>query len=78
MEYHLHSMSKLFAQLGEPDDRASIERFIQTRQPLAGSVLLHEASFWSAAQAGFLREAISDDADWAAITDALNAALHHH
>ena len=75
MEQHQHSMSKLFAQLGEADDRISIERFISANRPLAGSVLLHEATFWSSAQAGFLREAISDDADWASVADALNAAL---
>lgn len=71
-------MSKLFAQLGEADDRISIERFISAKRPLAGGVLLHEAVFWSLAQASFLREAISDDADWAAVADALNAALHKH
>ncbi|MGB9193507.1 MAG: DUF2789 family protein, partial [Azonexus sp.] len=36
----------------------------------------HEAPFWSAAQASFLREAIGDDADWAAIADELNLKLH--
>lgn len=78
MEQSQHSMSKLFAQLGEADDRGSIERFISTNRPLDGSVLLHEAGFWNLAQASFLREAINDDADWAAIADALNAALHKH
>jgi hypothetical protein len=78
MEHDQHSMSQLFAQLGEADDRGSIERFISANRPLEGSVLLHEAVFWNVAQAGFLREAISDDADWAAIADALNAALHGH
>lgn len=78
MKQDQHSMSMLFAQLGEADDRSSIERFISANRPLAGSVQLHEAMFWNVAQAGFLREAISDDADWAAITDALNVALHGH
>lgn len=78
MEHDQHSLSKLFAQLGEADDRGSIERFISANRPLAGSVQLHEARFWNLAQAGFLREAISDDADWAAIADALNVALHGH
>lgn len=78
MEHDQHSLSQLFAQLGEADDRGSIERFISANRPLEGSVLLHEAMFWNVSQAGFLREAISDDADWAAIADALNAALHGH
>ena len=76
MELHQHSMSKLFAQLGEADDRGSIERFISDRRPLGGCVLLHEAAFWSPMQAAFLHQAISDDADWASVADALNAALH--
>lgn len=76
MELQRHSMASLFAQLGEPHDSPAIERFIQARRPLAGNVQLHEAVFWSRTQAAFLREAISDDADWAGIADALNSELH--
>lgn len=75
MERPVHSMSNLFAQLGQANDEAAIERFIETHSPLAEHVLLHEAHFWNAAQAGFLRQAIVDDADWAEITDLLNTEL---
>lgn len=76
MERPIHSMSNLFAQLGQPSDELAIAHFIETRRPLANGVLLHEAAFWTPAQACFLREAILDDADWAEVTDELNVELH--
>ncbi|MBN8550801.1 MAG: DUF2789 family protein [Deltaproteobacteria bacterium] len=44
--------------------------------PLPGDMRLHEATFWTRAQASFLCEAIGDDADWSAVTDDLNTLLH--
>lgn len=76
MERPMRDMSSLFVQLGESGDDEAIARFIAAHGPLAGDVQLHEAAFWRPAQAGFLREAILDDAEWAAIVDALNAELH--
>jgi len=76
MEQPIHSMSNLFAQLGLPNDKASIARFIETHRPLPESTRLSEAPFWNPAQAAFLREEIQDDADWAPIIDELNADLH--
>jgi hypothetical protein len=32
--------------------------------------------FWTPAQAGLLREALSVDADWTDVVDRLNLALH--
>lgn len=75
MERPVHTMSNLFAQLGEANDDAAIGRFIEAHSPLAGNVALHEADFWNASQAAFLRQAIVDDADWAEIADELNADL---
>lgn len=76
MERPQRDMSSLFAQLGEASDEAAIARFIAIHGPLEGDVQLHEAAFWTAAQAGFLREATLDDAEWAVIVDALNLELH--
>ncbi len=76
MERPVHNMSNLFAQLGQASDEASIARFIESKQPLDNAVQLHEAHFWSPAQAGFLCESILQDADWAEIIDALNVELH--
>jgi hypothetical protein len=76
MERPVHNMSNLFAQLGQANDEQAIARFIETWQPLANGVQLHEAAFWTPSQAAFLREAILDDADWAEVADALNVGLH--
>jgi Protein of unknown function (DUF2789) len=75
MERPVHSLSALFAQLGQPDDEKSIMQFIERHRPLADDVLLHEAQFWTPSQAAFLREAIACDADWADVADELNVEL---
>ena len=75
MERPGHNMSNVFAQFGQADDKASIARFIETHNPLADSVQLHEAAFWTASQAALLRKALLDDADWAGVADELNAEL---
>lgn len=75
MEGFVHNLSNLFAQLGQPNDDASIARFIETHSPLAEGIQLYEAAFWTPAQAGFLREAILEDADWAEVIDELNNDL---
>jgi hypothetical protein len=72
----VHDLSVLFAQLGQASDDVAIAAFITRHRPLPGEVMLHEAPFWSASQAAFLREAIGDDAEWAAIADELNLKLH--
>lgn len=70
-----HDIGSLFAQLGLPTGQADIERFIATHGPLPQSVLLHEAPFWTPAQAEFLRDEILEDADWAEAVDELNVRL---
>lgn len=76
MESAVHSMSNLFAQLGQLNDEASIAQFIDSHRPLAEGVRRHEATFWTESQAGFLRESVLADADWANVVDALNGDLH--
>ena len=75
MERPVHNMTNLFAQLGQADDEAAIVRFIESHRPLPENVQLHEAAFWTPAQACFLREALIEDADWAEVADELNAGL---
>lgn len=75
METQMHNMNNLFAQLGLPSDSAAIERFIETHSPLAESVCLSDAAFWTPAQAAFLRDELLEDADWAEVIDELNNAL---
>ncbi|MEY4671639.1 MAG: hypothetical protein RLZZ415_1518 [Pseudomonadota bacterium] len=76
MERVPYNMSSLFDQLGVVSDEQSIARFINGKAPLGGDVQLHEAAFWTASQAEFLREAVLQDAEWVVIVDALNSELH--
>lgn len=75
MDATFHRFSELFQQLGLPADEPSIRTFIAAHRPLAGTVPLHEAPFWTPAQAALLREQIVQDADWAEVVDQLNVAL---
>jgi hypothetical protein len=75
MEGNLHSMTNLFSQLGLPSEPADIEAFIEAHRPLADGLKLHEAPFWTASQAGLLREQVLDDADWVGIIDKLDSGL---
>ena len=75
MEPSIHQLGDLFRQLGLPDDPASIESFIAAHRPLPAGVALADASFWTPSQAQFLREELSDDADWAEIVDTLGSLL---
>jgi hypothetical protein len=76
MEPTVHPFSELFAQLGLPNDNASIQQFIATHSPLPNGMRLEDAPFWSPAQSQLLREERRDDADWAMVVDRLNVALH--
>lgn len=75
MDYAIHRLADLFRQLGLPDDPTAIEQFIAEHRPLPPGVALADASFWSPSQAQFLREEISEDADWAEIVDSLASLL---
>ena len=70
------TLNMLFAQLGLPDDEASIEDFIQSHSPQHPDRPLWEENFWTPAQAEFLKESWEEDADWAEVADELNALLH--
>ena len=65
--------TELFAQLGLPNDEASIQAFLRQHYPLADDV--HDAPFWSKQQAQMLKEKIRCDDDWAIVVDQLSAAL---
>ena len=75
MDLTPHSMTKLFQQLGLPSSPTDIARFVEKHRPLPEGVMLADARFWNAAQAQFLREEISEDADWAEIVDQLSVML---
>ena len=69
-----NTFAHLFEQLGLPTDEEAIASFIQQHHVTDG-IPLHKASFWTPAQAEFLREGFLDDADWVVAIDQLNSAL---
>ncbi|MEP6873072.1 MAG: class I fructose-bisphosphate aldolase [Burkholderiales bacterium] len=75
MESPIHRLGDLFRQLGLPGDRGSIEAFVVAHRPLPAAMTLADAPFWTPSQAGFLREQIDDDADWAELVDSLGLLL---
>ncbi|WP_097462040.1 DUF2789 domain-containing protein [Mangrovitalea sediminis] len=77
MDTSPHTLQTLFAQLGLPSDAGAITDFIARHAPLDPDVTLPDAKFWTAAQARFLREGVSNDADWAEAIDSLDAQLRH-
>ncbi|RZL86988.1 MAG: DUF2789 domain-containing protein [Variovorax sp.] len=70
-----HSLQTLFRQLGLPSAKPDIERFLAQHRPLDNEVRLADAPFWTPGQAQFLREEISEDADWAELVDQLDVLL---
>ncbi|NVD07352.1 DUF2789 domain-containing protein [Vibrio sp. JPW-9-11-11] len=75
MELHQHTMVELFQQLGLGSTDAEIKQFVLDHRQHRDTELLHEASFWSAAQATFLKQAIEEDADWSELVDQLDVML---
>lgn len=75
MDKFFHRFSELFSQLGLPAGLEEIKAFIEQHSPLASDIRLEDASFWTKAQAEFLRDEILEDADWAEIVDQLSNAL---
>ncbi|MDO8773156.1 MAG: DUF2789 domain-containing protein [Burkholderiaceae bacterium] len=75
MNQFIHHFHDLFAQLGLPSDELGIKYFLTTHAPLDAAVELPDASFWTPAQAAFLREALLQDSDWTELVDQLSNAL---
>jgi hypothetical protein len=75
MELPIHNLGSLFKQLGLDNAKEAIEDFVSRNKPVPSDVELHEAEFWNASQASFLKEAIEKDSDWAEIVDELNVLL---
>lgn len=75
MHHPNHPLSELFDQLGLPSDAQAIAHFLALHTHLAGPVNLHDAAFWTSAQATFLKESLRQDADWSGVVDHLSKAL---
>ena len=70
-----YNLSTLFAQLGLEYSDEAIDTFIREHGPIADTVALPDAPCWNEGQRELLREAVSDDSDWAEVVDQLDALL---
>jgi hypothetical protein len=76
MDKAIHHFSELFAQLGLPNDAHSIAHFLSAHAtPVEDSFRLPDAPYWTASQSSFLRESLTQDADWSDVVDQLAKAL---
>jgi hypothetical protein len=75
MESQAHTLSSLFDQLGLDAQNTSIDNFITINKTIPCNVELHEATFWNASQASFLKQMKDEDVDWAGIIDQLDVML---
>jgi hypothetical protein len=75
MESPTHDLKGLFDQLGLDSSQTAIDDFIASHS-LPDDKKLIDAEFWSPQQAGFLKEQLREDADWARVVDDLNLRMH--
>ena len=75
MDSPTHDLKGLFDQLGLDSSQKGIDDFIASHSPLADDKKMIDAEFWTPQQAGFLKEQIRKDADWARVVDDLNLRL---
>ncbi|PWI34339.1 DUF2789 domain-containing protein [Vibrio albus] len=75
MEMCQHRMAELFEQLGLGNSPEEIKDFVKNHRNKRDSAPIHEASFWTASQSDFLKQAIEQDADWAELVDQLDVML---
>jgi hypothetical protein len=76
MDSPTHDLKGLFDQLGLDSSEKAIDDFIARHSPLADDKKLIDAEFWTPQQAGFLKEQLREDADWAHVVDDLNLRMH--
>ena len=75
MESPTHDLKGLFDQLGLDSTQKAIDDFIASHSPLPDDKKLIDAEFWTPQQAGFLKEQLREDADWARVVDEVSGAV---
>jgi hypothetical protein len=76
MDSPIHDLKGLFDQLGLDSREKAIDDFIASHSPMPDDKKLIDAEFWTPQQAGFLKEQLREDADWARVVDDLNLRMH--
>ncbi len=71
----MHRFRHLFSQLGLPSHPDGILNFLTLHAAMADGMRLPDAPYWTASQATFLRESLTQDSDWTELVDQLSLAL---
>jgi hypothetical protein len=69
------TLNNLFEQLGLAADEAAINEFIETHKGLSDELHIENAEFWTQAQASFIKNALTEDAEWTELIDQLDSRL---
>ncbi|GAC33508.1 DUF2789 family protein [Paraglaciecola polaris] len=75
MENYHTTMGDLFEQLGLGGEERDILAFIDEHKGLRQGVHIEDAEFWTKSQAGFIKNALLEDAEWAELIDQLNTRI---
>jgi hypothetical protein len=75
METISHDIGNLFLQLGLPSGAQDIDQFVGHHK-LPHGIALHNAPYWNASQALFLKQAIECDSEWSEVVDQLAVRLN--
>ena len=77
MDTSTHNLNTLFQQLGLSNTETNIDHFIASHS-IEPTTKITEAFFWNDAQISFLKDALTDDSDWAELVDYLDCLLRHY
>jgi hypothetical protein len=69
------TLNNLFEQLGLAADETAIDEFIETHKGLSDELHIENAEFWTRAQASFIKNALTEDAEWTELIDQLDSRL---
>ncbi|MCL1114145.1 MULTISPECIES: DUF2789 domain-containing protein [Shewanella] len=69
-----NDLSHLFQQLGLGHTQQEIDNFVSNHK-LSKDILLIDADCWNKSQRAFIKEALSEDAQWSEVIDQLDVMM---
>ena len=76
MDTTSNDLSHLFKQLGLPNNQENINDFV-SKNKLDKHTLMIDADCWNSSQKAFLKEALSEDAQWTEVIDQLDVMMRN-
>lgn len=75
MDAFSHNLNSLFEQLGIPSTDDEIMNFLLNNNKVPSHIQIHQAKFWSPAQAEFIRTALAENSSWSGVIGSLDTLL---